>query len=99
MIQWFKTNMPGTYKFIVDFLEALSNNNKGHSLKKLLAVGFFWLSAICVFRYTDKDNVEVVLAILTSMITALVITNTVSKYKVDKLVTNTEPKEVTDEPK
>lgn len=68
--------MPDTYAFFKNFFLALNNKQEGHSLKKWLSVGFFWLVAICVFRYTDKDNVEGVLVILTSMITALVITNT-----------------------
>ncbi len=75
--KWFKKNMPDTYMFFKSFFLALNNKPEGHSLKKWLAVGFFWLVAVCVFRYTDKDNVEGVLIILTSMITALIITNTV----------------------
>jgi len=74
---WFKQNMPDTYEFFKNFFLAMNNKTEGHSLKKWLAVGFFWLVAECVFRYTDDKNVEGVLIILTSMITALVITNAV----------------------
>lgn len=73
--------MPDTYMFFKSFFLALNNKPEGHSLKKWLAVGFFWLCAVCVFKFTGKDNVEGVLIILTSMITALVITNTVQVTK------------------
>lgn len=89
--KWFKENMPDTYTFFKSFFLALNNRSEGHSLKKWLAVGFFWLCAVCVFRFTDKDNVEGVLVILTSMITALVITNTVQVTKM-----NTKKDEVKD---
>lgn len=92
---WVKTNMPDTYAFFKNFFLALNNKQEGHSLKKWLAVGFFWLCAICVYRYTDKDNVEGVLIILTSMITALVITNaaqvTAMKKKESEKPTNDQP--------
>lgn len=91
---WVKKNMPDTYAFFKNFFLALNNKKEGHSLKKWLSVGFFWLVAICVFRYTDKDNVEGVLVILTSMITALVITNTAEVAALNKK----EKKENPDQP-
>lgn len=74
-----------TISFIQDFLRALDNRPGGHSMRKWLAVGFFWLTAVVTLRYTDSNNVTVVLGILTGMITALVITYTVgnSKSKVE----------------
>ncbi len=93
---WIKKNMPDTYSFFKNFFLAMNNKQEGHSHKKWLAVGFFWLCAVCVFRYTTEGNVEGVLIILTSMITALVITNaaqtvTASKTKKD------EPKDPADD--
>jgi hypothetical protein len=81
MRDWFKKNMPGIYKFITDFLSGLSNKPGGHSLRKLLAVGFFWLTAILCIRYTDVTNLIAVITILCSMITSLIITYSVSNYK------------------
>lgn len=85
---FFKKNFPGTWKFITDFLDALNSQKKGHSLRKWLAVGFFWLTAVVTIEYTDKDNVEGVLVILTSMITALIITYSVSNHANEKLNKN-----------
>lgn len=79
---------PKTFKkaiiFIEDFLKALDNKPDGHSMRKWLAVGFFWLTAVVTLKYTDSNNVTVVLGILTGMITALVITYTVGNSKSKK---------------
>lgn len=63
------------------FISGLDNKPDGMSLRKLLAVGFFWITAVLCIRYTDKDNLVMVITILTGMITALIITYTVGNYK------------------
>jgi uncharacterized membrane protein len=98
MGNWFKRNMPGIYKFITDFLGGLSNRPGGQSLRKLLAVGFFWITAILCLRYTDATNLIAVITILCSMITSLVVTYSVSNYKEQKLgLTGTPATPKTDE--
>lgn len=91
MISLIKKLCPGTFKFLSDFFKAMSTENGGHSLRKWLAVGFFWLVSVCVFRYTNTDNVVLVLAALTAMITALVITYSVSNHQANKLEANKPP--------
>lgn len=80
-----KKYLPGVYKFVSGFFAAMNNKPEGHSLRKWLAVGFFWLTAVCVFRYTDSSNVVLVLGVLTGMITALIITYSVSNHHQMKL--------------
>lgn len=72
-------------KFIKDFLLAMSNNPDGQSLRKWLAVGCFWIMAMVVIRYTDKDNLISVITILSSLITALVITYTTGNVMEKKI--------------
>jgi|JI10StandDraft_1071094.scaffolds.fasta_scaffold768413_3 hypothetical protein len=91
--KWFKEKMPDTYQFFKNFFLAMNNKSEGHSLRKWLAVGFFWLCAECVFRFTTTENVAIVLGILTGMITALVITYSVTNSKSNK----EEPKDPTNE--
>lgn len=81
MTDWLKKNFPGTFKFLADFFRAMDNGKGGSSLRKWLAVGFFWLTVKVTLQYTDKDNLVVVLGILTGMITALVITYSVANIK------------------
>jgi len=81
IFNWLKEKFPGTFTFFTDFLKALDNRSGGMSLRKLLAVGFFWLTVKVTVQYTDKDNLVVVLGILTGMITALVITYSVANIK------------------
>lgn len=85
MITYIKKTFPGTWKFLADFFEALTNKKSGHSLRKWLAVGFFWLTADVTIRYTNESNLAMVLGILTGMITALVITYTVGNHQDQKL--------------
>lgn len=74
IITWLKDKLD-------NFVKGLDNNAGGMSLRKLLAVGFFWLTCALCIRYTDKDNVVAIVTILTSMITALIITYTVGNIK------------------
>lgn len=80
-MKWFKKYLPETFEFFRGFFLAMNNNPVGQSLKKWLAVGFFWLTAYVVYNKTTPENATAVLTILTSMITALVITNSVSNHK------------------
>lgn len=89
MSKLFKNNLPGTYNFISDFFEAMNNKATGHSLRKWLAVGFFWLMAEVILRYANEENVIAVLGVLAGMITALIITYTagnIAQQKVDKVI-------------
>lgn len=98
MFDFMKKSFPGTWKFIADFFEALNGNRKGHSLRKWLAVGFFWLCAVVTIRYTTSENLEGVLVILTSMITALIITYSVSNHADNKLQAGKNPSDNTTAP-
>lgn len=84
MVEWIKKNIK-LPKFIKDFLGALNNNPGSQSLRKLLAVGFFWLTAALCIRYTDRDNLVMIVGILTAMITTLVVTYSVSNIQEQKL--------------
>lgn len=81
MIDWLKQNFPGTFKFFADFFRAMDNGKGGSSLRKWLAVGFFWLTVKVTLQYTNESNLAVVLGILTGMITALIITYSVANIK------------------
>lgn len=90
---------PGTFNFISNFFEALSNNKSGHSLRKWLAVGFWWIMFILSMKYTTTENLIPVLTIHSGMITALIITYTagnIQEKKIDNLLkkptTDEEPK-------
>lgn len=85
MIIWFKKTFPDTYEFIRNFFKALNNKSEGHSLRKWLAVGFFWIISECVLRYTDPNNVVSVITVLSGMITTLIVTYTVGNYQEKKL--------------
>lgn len=51
-------------QFALDFLLAMHNNALGHSLRKWMAVGCFWLIAVVVYMHTTSENLEWVLGIL-----------------------------------
>lgn len=76
---------PGTFKFLDNFFEAMSNNKAGHSLRKWLAVGFWWIMFTLSVEYTTTENLTPVLTIHTGMITALVITYTAGNIQEKKL--------------
>jgi len=85
MKEWLMKKFPGIYKFFTDFFNGLNNKPGGHSLRKLLAVGFFWLTAVLCIGYTTSDNLAIIVGILTGMITTLVVTYSVSNYKEQKI--------------
>lgn len=85
MIAWIKKTFPDTYEFIRNFFKALNNKSEGHSLRKWLAIGFFWLTGTLVIRYTDNNNLVSVITVLCSMITTLIVTYTVGNYHEKKL--------------
>ena len=82
--KWFKKNMPGAWNFFVEFFEAMNTRNTGQSLRKWLAVGFFWNMYLLTMKFGTKDNVVAILGIDAGMITALVITYSVTSHKAKK---------------
>lgn len=95
MIQWFKKTFPDTYEFIRNFFKALNNRSEGHSLRKWLAIGFFWLTSVVVLRYTDSNNVVSIITVLSGMITTLIVTYSVSNYK-EKQIAKKQENSITD---
>lgn len=91
MREWMKKNMPGTWKFFSDFFNGLNNKPGGHSLRKLLAVGFFWLTSFLCIEYTNSENLSTVIGILCGMITSLIITYSVSNLKEMKIKKDEDP--------
>lgn len=64
-----------------NFLGSLRDKPGSMSLKKLMAIGVFWVYAVTSIRFTDKSNLASTLIIHSSLITALIITHAVSKSK------------------
>lgn len=87
MFSWFKKYFPDTYEFIRNFFKALNNKSEGHSLRKWLAIGFFWVICEAVLRYTTVENLVSVITVLSGMITTLIVTYTVGNYHEKKLTT------------
>ena len=85
MINLIRKYMPTLYTFLKGFFGATDNKPGGQSLRKWLAIGFFWLTASLSVEYTDKDNLVSVITVHTAMITALMITNTAGNYYDKKL--------------
>ena len=88
MINLVRKYMPTVYTFLSGFFSATDNKPGGQSLRKWLAIGFFWLTATLCIEYTDKDNLISVITVLTAMITALIVTYTagnIQEKKLDKL--------------
>lgn len=83
--QWLSRNFPSTYEFVRNFFQALNNKPGGHSLRKWMAIGFFWLVSTLCIEYTDANNLVTVITVLCSMITSLIITYTVGNYHEQKL--------------
>lgn len=80
MTAFLKKYIPGTFNFMIDFFNAMNNTKGGHSLRKWLSVGFYWLMVILSVKYTTSDNIVAILTIHASMITALIITYTTGNY-------------------
>ncbi len=93
-----KKYTPGTFKFFADFFEAMTAKKSGHSLRKWLAVGFYWIMFILSIKYTTSENLTAVLAIHAGMITALVITYTAGNIQ-ERKIDNINPPIPTDEQK
>ena len=89
MIEWIKKSFPDSYEFIRNFFKALNNRPGGHSLRKWLAIGIFWVLAEISIRYTDSSNAVAMATVLSSLITTLMITNTVGNHYDKKLNTST----------
>ena len=85
MIKWFKSTFPDTTEFIRNFFKTMNNKAEGHSLRKWISVGCFWILAKICVMYTDNTNVVSVATVISSLITALIITNTVGNYQEKKL--------------
>lgn len=90
---------PGTFKFFSDFFEAMTNKKSGHSLRKWLAVGFYWIMFVLSMRYTNHENLVPVLGVHAGMITALVITYTAGNVQEKKIDANNNPLDITNEQK
>ena len=93
MINLVRKYMPTVYAFLKGFFGATDNRPGGQSLRKWLAIGFFWLTASLSVKYTDSNNLVSVITVLTAMITALIITYTagnIQEKKIDKPTTTNE---------
>lgn len=93
--------MPDTYEFIRNFFKALNNRPGGHSLRKWLSIGVFWILAEICIRYTDPNNAVSMATVLSGLITTLMITNTVGNHyatKIEKTNKETNGTGNTDEP-
>lgn len=91
MINLIRKYVPTLYTFLKGFFGATDNKPGGQSLRKWLAIGFFWLTASLSVKYTDKDNLVSVITVHTAMITALIITYSASNYQEKKLDKTTTP--------
>lgn len=92
--EWLKQNTPDTYEFVRNFFKALNNKSEGHSLRKWLAIGIFWiLSEVCI-RFTDPNNAVAMATVLAGLITTLMAINTVGNHydkKIEKPTSLTPP--------
>jgi hypothetical protein len=73
--------------FIKNFFGGLNNSRLGHSLKKWLAIGTFWLMSIVVIKYTTSENLFEIVGTLATLIVTLMGVNVYDKK------TNGAPKE------
>jgi hypothetical protein len=85
MINLIRTYAPTLYAFLKGFFSATDNKPGGQSLRKWLSIGFFWLMCTLCVEFTDKDNLISVITVISSLITALIITNTAGNYYEKKL--------------
>lgn len=80
--------------FATEFFNSMNNKKEGHSLRKWLAVGIFWIMALVIYKFTNHDNLVSVITVLSSLITALIVTYTVGnnwEQKINK--DNTTPQD------
>lgn len=99
MRQLLEKYAPGTFKFFSDFFEAMTNKKSGHSLRKWLAVGYYWIMWVLSVRYTTPENLSAVLTINAGMVTALVITYTAGNIQEKKIDASNNPLDTTNEQK
>lgn len=99
MRQLLEKYTPGTFKFFSDFFEAMTNKKSGHSLRKWLAVGYYWITWILSIRYTTPENLSAVLTINAGMVTALVITYTAGNIQEKKIDASNNSLDTTNEQK
>jgi hypothetical protein len=85
MISWIKKTFPDTYEFIRNFFKALNNKAGGHSLRKWLSIGVFWVLSVICIRYTDVNNAVSMATVLAGLIVSLIVTNTVGNHYDKKL--------------
>lgn len=90
MNKFFKTYLPGIYNFTSDFFKAMNNTSDGHSLRKWLCVGLFWVFSRITIEYTNKENLVLVLGVIAGLITSLAITYTVGNNIARKIEQNNE---------
>lgn len=90
MRKWMKENMPGTWSFFLDMSRAMDNRPGGHSLRKWLAVGFYWLMWLLSIRFTTPENLTTVLGIHAGMITALIVTYSAANVAEKKITVKKE---------
>jgi hypothetical protein len=95
IIIYLREYFPGTTGFFRDFFNGMNNGPIGHSLKKWLAVGIFWIIAYEVMENTSEENLVDVLLILVPALLALVGIYTVANHKEKKLVIDQQPKNET----
>jgi hypothetical protein len=85
MISLLKKYAPTVYAFLKGFFGATDNKPGGQSLRKWLAIGFFWLTSSLSVKYTDASNLVSVITVHAGMITALIITYTAGNIQEKKL--------------
>lgn len=82
---------PKTFDFFSDFFEAMNNKPTGHSLRKWLAVGFYWIMFKISLDFTTAENIVLVLGVHGGMVTTLIITYTVGNNADQKLKQKQQP--------
>jgi len=84
-LKWLKETFPGVYKFFSDFFKGMNNKEEGHSLKRWLTVGMFWLIFHITEENTTAENLEYVLAIHVTAMLSLAGIYTYSNIKTKRL--------------
>jgi hypothetical protein len=71
--------------FVDGFLNGMTNERGGHSMKKWLAVGFFWLIFCLCMKFTDASNLSIIVGILIGAVLTLMGINQLGKQTMKKL--------------
>lgn len=74
----FKKHFPGIWNYVAEFFDSMNTRKSGQSLRKWLAVGFFWLMTKLAIEHTTNESLVPVLTVLAGMITALIITYSIT---------------------